>query len=246
MDSLSSAAFNKGGAMNGDSISRELLRFKDEGYAAMQRRIIPTAVPESIIGVRTPALRALARELLRNEDMSTFLTELPHRYFEENQLHAFLIAEEKDFERCMEYVNAFLPYIDNWATCDQLSPSVFKKEPDRLLPYIREWLKSDKTYTVRFAIGMLMQHFLDEGFRTEYADMVAAVRSDEYYVKMMIAWYFATALAKQYDAIAPYIEKKRLDAWTHNKTIQKAVESYRIDSETKLYLKTLRHGRHKA
>ena len=151
-----------------------------------------------------------------------------------------MISLEKDFDKCMAEVDAFLPFIDNWATCDQLSPKAFKKEPERLLPCIRSWIKSGETYKVRFAIGMLMQHFLDERFDPKYADMVAEVRSEEYYVNMMIAWYFATALAKQYETILPYLEEKRLADWTHNKAIQKSVESYRITDEQKAYLKTLK------
>ena len=151
-----------------------------------------------------------------------------------------MISLEKEFDKCIEEVEAFLPFVDNWATCDQLSPKAFKKEPEKLLPYIQAWIRSDKTYTVRFAIGMLMQHFLDERFDTKYADMVAEVRSEEYYVNMMIAWYFATALAKQYEAVLPYLKEKRLDDWVHNKAIQKSVESYRITDEQKAYLKTLK------
>ena len=226
--------------MNKDEIAARLFRLQDKNYAALQIRIIPTAEVDSIIGVRTPELRAFARELYKDQETAAFLADLPHRYFEENQLHAFIISLEKDFEKCAAETEAFLPYIDNWATCDQLSPKVFKKEAEKLLPYIRRWIGSDKVYTVRFAIGMLMQHFLDERFDTRYADMAAAVRSEEYYINMMIAWYFATALAKQYDAILPYLEKKRLAAWTHNKAIQKSIESYRITPEQKAYLRTLR------
>ncbi len=193
-----------------------------------------------IIGVRTPQLRLFAKRLYKEPDTDSFLSELPHKYFDEDQLHAFIISLEKDFDICIAKVEAFLPYVDNWATCDQMSPKAFKKDPERLLPYIDEWIRSDKTYTVRFAVGMLMEHFLDERFDTKYADMVAGLRSDEYYINMMIAWYFATALAKQYDACIPYIEEHRLDTWTHNKAIQKSVESYRITDERKLYLKSLK------
>ena len=229
--------------MNRDEIVAELFRLQDTKYAAFQAKLIPTAEADRIIGVRTPALRALAKKLAKDEDTAAFLTQLPHRYFEEDQLHAFVISLEKDFDKCAADVEAFLPFVDNWATCDQLSPKAFKKEPEKLLSYICTWIKSDKVYTVRFAIGMLMQHFLDERFDPKYADMVAAVRSDEYYINMMIAWYFATALAKQYDSIRPYLEEKRLDDWTHNKAIQKSVESYRITPEQKAYLKSLKVGR---
>ncbi len=221
-------------------IVTELFQMRDAKYAEMQVKIIPTADPRRIIGVRTPELRRYARELFGNEETETFLAALPHQYFDEDQLHAFIISLEKDFDRCIGRVEAFLPYIDNWATCDQLSPAVFRKEPGKLLPYISTWMQSGKTYTVRFATGMLMQHFLGGLFRTEYADMVAELRSDEYYVNMMRAWYFATALAKQYDLIIPYLEEKRLDSWTHNQTIRKCTESYRITEEQKTYLRTLK------
>lgn len=195
--------------------------------------------------MRTPALRALAKTLVKEGAASAFLDDLPHRYFDENQLHAFIVSLENDFATCIKEVEAFLPHVNNWATCDQLLPKAFKKEPGALLPYIKKWIRSKETYTVRFAIGLLMQHFLDEKFETKYADMVAAVRSKEYYINMMIAWYFATALAKQYDKILPYLQENRLDEWTHNKTIQKCVESYRIRPAQKAYLKTLKRGRAK-
>jgi len=223
-----------------DTITEELYRLQDTGYAAMQVRIIPTVAADRIIGVRTPALRTLAKELAGSPEAAAFLASLPHRYFDEDQLHAFVISLEKDFDICVAQVETFLPYIDNWATCDQLSPKAFKKQPEKLLPYIRQWIRSDRVYTVRFAIGMLMQHFLDERFDPAYAEWVAAVRSDEYYINMMIAWYFATALAKQYDAVLPYLEKKQLADWTHNKAIQKSLESYRITPEQKAYLRTLK------
>ena len=226
--------------MNRNEVVAELFRLRDKDYALLQAKIIPTVAPDRIIGVRTPALRAFAKDLYKDSDIKGFLSDTPHPYFDEDQLHAFVIAQEKDFDKCIREVEAFLPFIDNWATCDQLSPKAFKKEPERLLPYIRSWIQSDHTYTVRFAIGMLMQHFLDERFETEYADMVAAVRSEEYYINMMIAWYFATALAKQYDKTVPYLEGKCLDAWVHRKAIQKSVESFRITEEQKAYLKTLR------
>ena len=206
----------------------------------MQITIIPTVDPDSIIGVRTPALRALAKEISKREDIDTFLNDLPHKYFEENQLHAFILSGMKDAAKAIELVDKFLPFVDNWATCDQMSPKVFKKHKDLLLEYTDKWIRSDLTYVKRFGIGMLMEHFLDEDFKTTYLTKVSKIRSDEYYVNMMIAWYFATALAKQYDATLPYIEKQKLDIWTHNKSIQKAVESYRITPEQKDYLKTLK------
>ena len=226
--------------MNREEIVTELFRMRDQDYALMQAKIIPTVAADRIIGVRTPALRAFAKRLYKDRESDEFLSCVPHRYFDEDQLHAFMISLEKDFDRCIEKVDAFLPFIDNWATCDQLSPGVFKTAPEKLLPSIHTWIQSDQTYTVRFAIGMLMQHFLDERFDTKYADMIAEVRSEEYYIRMMIAWYFATALAKQYELVLPYLEDRRLDDWTHNKAIQKSVESYRITDEQKAYLKTLK------
>ena len=226
--------------MNRDEIVTELFRMRDADYALLQAKIIPTVAADRIIGVRTPALRAFAKALYKDRDKEVFLSCTPHQYFDENQLHAFVISLEKDFDKCIAEVDAFLPFIDNWATCDQLSPKAFKREPEKLLQYIQSWIKSDQTYTVRFAIGMLMQHFLDERFDVGYADMVAKVKSQEYYINMMIAWYFATALAKQYERTVPYLEGRRLDGWVHNKAIQKSVESYRITDEQKAYLKTLK------
>ena len=217
-----------------------LYALQDKKYRDFQGKLIPTVDPKTIIGVRTPDLRTLAKELAKQEDIGTFLDTLPHTYFDENQLHAFILSELKDYGQCIERVKEFLPCIDNWATCDQLSPKAFKKHKTELLKEITTWLKSDATYTVRFAVGMLMQHYLDDDFNSAYPKLVAAIKSDEYYINMMRAWYFATALAKQYDAIIPYIEQKKLDPWTHNKAIQKAVESYRITPEQKEYLKTFR------
>ncbi len=229
--------------MNRKMILSRLFELQDTGYRQFQMKLMPTVDPESVIGVRTPQLRSMAKDLRKTgstEGIEGFLGMLPHEYFDENQLHAFLLSEEKDFERCIQQVEAFLPYVDNWATCDQLSPKVFRKHKEQLLPYVRRWLTAEHTYTVRFAIGMLMQLFLDDDFAPEYPKLVASVHSEEYYVNMMIAWYFATALAKQYDSVLPYLQEQRLDAWTHNKTIQKAVESYRISPEQKTYLKTLK------
>ena len=193
-----------------------------------------------IIGVRTPALRAFGKVLYRDENRDAFLADLPHAYFDEDQLHAFVISEEKDFDRCIRMVEAFLPYIDNWATCDQLSRKPSEKNPERLLAVFMKWIHSDRTYTVRFGMGMLMRHYLDDRFIWNMLPSLASVRSEEYYIRMMIAWYFATALAKQYDAVLPFLEKKTLEDWTHNKAIQKSLESYRITPEQKVYLKTLK------
>ena len=223
-----------------DDIRKELKKLQDKGYREMQVTIIPTIDADSIIGVRTPALRQLAKEFSKREDVSEFLSDLPHKFFEENQLHAFILSGMKDAESYIKLVDEFLPYVDNWATCDQMSPKVFKKHKKLLLEYVNKWIRSDHTYVKRFAIGMLMEHFLDEDFKTSYLTKVSKIRSEEYYVNMMIAWYFATALAKQYEDTLPFIEKQKLDKWTHNKSIQKAVESYRITPEQKEYLKTLK------
>ena len=229
--------------MEKSGIVGKLFQMRDEKYAAMQVKILPTVEKDSIIGVRTPELRAFAKALFGDAETESFLKELPHRYFDENQLHAFVISQEKDFDKCIAETEAFLPFIDNWATCDQLSPKAFKREAQKLLPYIRKWIRSEHVYTVRFAIGMLMQHFLDGNFSPEYPEMVAGARSEEYYVNMMRAWYFATALAKQYDSVIPYLEGKKLDIWTHNKTIQKSIESYRITDGQKEHLRTLKVGK---
>ena len=223
-----------------EEIRKELFGLQDSKYRDFQSKLIPDIGPETMIGVRTPQLRKLAADLGKREDIGVFLDDLPHRYFDENQLHAFIISGIRDFGKCISEVERFLPYVDNWATCDQMSPKVFRKHRPELLEHIRVWIRSNRTYTVRFATGMLMEHFLEEDFEPEYPDMVSQIRSDEYYVNMMIAWYFATALAKQYDRILPYLQENRLDPWTHNKTIQKAVESYRITPEQKTYLRSLR------
>ena len=222
------------------SIRETLLSLQDGEFAAFQARLLPNIAPERIIGVRTPELRKLAKQLRGSSDGEAFLKALPHEFFEENNLHAFLLCETKDFERCVQAVEEFLPYVDNWATCDQLRPKAFARNKQALLPYIRSWLDSDREYTRRFGIGMLMSHFLDEDFREEYLRWVSDIHSEEYYVNMMIAWYFATALAKQYEAALPFIENRRLDPWVHNKTIQKALESFRVSDERKTYLKTLK------
>ncbi len=226
--------------MNKTELHKKLYSLQDLKYRDMQIKIIPNINPESIIGVRTPELKTMAKDVLKNGNYKDFLEELPHKYFEENQLQAFIISGMKDLKECMEELRKFLPYIDNWATCDQLSPKIFKKHKDALLTHVKEWLESDETYTVRFGVGMLMEHFLDEDYDPQYPEMVAGIRSEEYYVNMMIAWYFATALAKQYESILPFIEEKRLEVWTHNKAIQKSVESRRITEEQKIYLKSLK------
>lgn len=221
-------------------IQSKLFELQDKKYRDFQSGLIPGVDGFEAIGVRTPELRKYAKELVKREDIEEFMNDLPHKYFDENQLHAFIISEIKDFDKCMEELEKFLPYVNNWATCDQMSPKVFKKHKNELLKYIEKWMKSKETYTIRFAIGMLMQHFLDEDFDPKYLKAVSKIKSDEYYINMMIAWYFATALAKQYEATIPYIQEKKLDKWVHNKTIQKAIESYRITAEQKEYLRTLK------
>ena len=222
-------------------IREKLSSLQDLKYRDMQVRIIPSVKPESIIGVRTPELRKMAKELAQSREIGVFLENLPHKFFEENQLHAFIVSGMKDYRECLGALNRFLPYVDNWATCDQMSPRVFKKHRPELMESIRGWLGSAETYTIRFGIGMLMEHYLDEDYAPACPEMVAAVRSEEYYVNMMIAWYFATALAKQYEAVLPFITEHRLDTWTHNKAIQKAIESFRITPEQKEYLKSLKN-----
>lgn len=217
-----------------------LFEKQDKAFAEFHRRLVPNLEPQKIIGVRTPQLRALAKQIAKEENCEAFLKELPHEYYEENQLHGFILSQIKDFDICIQYLEAFLPYMDNWATCDQTSPKIFKKHKEELLPYIYKWIQKEHTYTVRFAIGMLMQHFLDEDFKPEYVQMVSSIQSEEYYINMEIAWYMATALAKQWDVVIPYLEQKKMEPWVHNKTIQKARESYRITDEQKDYLKKLK------
>ena len=223
-----------------EEIRKKLFKLQDKKYRDFQCSLIPTLESTTIIGVRTPELRRYAKELVKQKDMQNFLHFLPHQYFEENQLHAFIISEIKDNKQCLEELNRFLPFVDNWATCDQLSPKVFKKNRSELIDQIKQWVCSDRTYTVRCGIGMLLENFLDDDFDPIYLEMVSKISSEEYYIRMMVAWYFATALAKQYTKALPYIEEQKLDIWTHNKTIQKAVESRRITLEQKEYLRRLK------
>ncbi len=222
-----------------DNIISRLTLLREESYQKFQSSLLPTVDPSAILGVRTPELRKIAKELYGTETGKAFLNELPHSRFEENQIHGFMISEIQNFEECLIQTERFLPYIDNWATCDQTAPKVFSKHKQELLPSIDRWLDSDHTYTVRFAIGMLMRHYLDADYQTAYTDRVCAVESDDYYIRMEQAWYMATALAKQWDSVIPYLEKRILPKWTHNKTIRKAKESYRITTEQKDYLSGL-------
>ena len=222
------------------TILEQLYALRDEQYAQFQAKLTPSVAAERFIGVRVPMIRTLARKLNGGEDAAAFLAALPHIYYDEDMLHGLLLSEMSDYEACIVAVERFLPYVDNWAVCDIMSPKVFKKHKDKLLPKIRQWAASTHTYTCRFGMEMLMTHFLDDDFRPELLEIPAAVRSQEYYVNMMTAWFFATALAKQWDATLPYIERQRLDPWTHNKTIQKACESFRVCDPHKTYLKTLK------
>ena len=223
-----------------DTIQEKLFALQDLNYRQFQAKLMPTVDPEQIIGVRMPALRKLAKELKGTAEAEAFLRTLPHRYYDENNLHGLLLCARSGYEETVAGLDIFLPHVDNWATCDLLSPRAFRTHPPQLPGQIRRWLDSGETYTVRFGLEMLMSFYLDECFRPEYLDWAAEVKSEEYYVRMMVAWYFATALAKQYDAALPYLTGRRLEQWTHNKTIQKAVESYRITPEQKDALRALR------
>lgn len=218
----------------------KLFEMKDESYKEFNKKLIPNVNEDLIIGVRTPELRKYAKEIFKSELREPFLQSLPHKYYEENNLHAFIIEEFRDFERVIYETERFLPYIDNWATCDMFRPKIYKKNADKLEGYIRKWIKSNKVYTLRYAIGLLLSYYLDSEFSSEYLSMVASVKSQEYYVNMMIAWYFQIAIAKQYNSAISYLENRRLDKWTHNKAIQKCIESYKISVETKEYLRGLK------
>ena len=222
-----------------DEILQKLLSLADNPYKEFSAPLLPTIPRENIIGIRTPILRTYAKELKKKGGYESFLRELPHKYLEENHLHAFLI-ETLPYQEFAREIELFLPYIDNWATCDSLRPKNLKNNYDSYLLLIKRWILSDKPYTIRFGIGMLMSYYLDERFDERFLYDVSAIKSDHYYVNMMIAWYFATALAKQYDSALPYLQNKVLSKWVHNKTIQKAVESYRITNEQKCFLKTLK------
>ncbi len=220
---------------------------KDGAYKKFQSSLIPTINPDTVIGVRVPALRALAKELWKENcskvpegKVAEFLKELPHKYYEENLLHGFLLEFIKDFDTAVKAEDDFVPFIDNWAVCDTTHPKVFKKHTGELLPWIIKWIDSGKTYSIRYGVNMLMSFYLDDSFEEKYSDMVCKISSEEYYVNMMRAWYFATALAKQWDSSIKYIEENKMDVWTHNKTIQKACESFRVTDEHKNYLRKLK------
>ena len=221
-------------------IQKELFSLQDKEYMKFLSKLTPNVSEDTIIGVRIPEIRKLAKKLVKNNEYEDFLKELPHKYYDENLLHGAIISESKDFETCIELLDNFLPFVDNWAVCDTISPKIFKKHKKELIEKIKEWSQSDKTYTCRFGVEMLMTHFLDEDFKKEYLEIVANIHSEEYYVKMVVAWFFATALAKQWDYAVIYLENNRLDVWVHNKTIQKARESLKILEDKKGYLKRLK------
>lgn len=220
-------------------IHKELFKLQDKGYREFQSALIPTVNKDRVVGVRIPILRKFAKNLDK-ASAKKFMSGLPHKYYEEDNLHAFLIERITDIDLCFKELDRFLPYVDNWATCDMMAPKVVIKDKELLLSKAYEWMASDHVYTIRYGISVLMKYFLDDAFSTEYANKVASVVSDEYYVNMMCAWYFATALAKQYDSIVPYLEEKKLPVWVHNKTISKAKDSLRISKEIKEYLNTLK------
>ena len=222
------------------NIQKRLLELSDEKNADFSAKLTPGIDREKFLGVRIPASRKLAKEIIKENEHKDFLNSLPHKYYDENILHSILISEIKDYDECIKYVDEFLPYVDNWAVCDTMSPKAFKNKHERLMNDILRWVDSDKTYTIRFGLKMLMAHFLDNDFKNEYLKIPAKIKSDEYYINMMIAWFYATALSKQWDSTIVYIENGVLDKWVHNKAIQKARESYRITAEQKEYLKSLK------
>ncbi len=222
------------------TVRDRLLEKRDPQYQEFQSRLVPNIDKDKILGVRTPALRQIAKEVFKTPEGKEFLDTLPHNLYEENLVHFFMVAMIKDFDECIKEVERFLPYVDCWPVSDQSSPKCFKKNHEKVLPYVKKWIASDHVYTARFGMRILMNEFLDSDFEEEYLEIVAGKTGEDYYLKMMVAWYFATALAKQYDASVKYIENKVLESWTHNKAIQKAVESFRVSDEHKAYLKTLR------
>ena len=222
------------------TVYEQLLKVKDDKYKEFQAKLVPNIDPDTILGVKTPEMRQIAKDIFNSKEKDAFLKDLPHKYYEENLIHFFIISMIKDYDECIREVETFLPYVDCWPVSDQATPRSFKKNHEKLLPYIKKWIKSKHLYTSRFGIRMLMNEFLGDEFKDEYAKLVASVKSDEYYLKMMVAWYFATALAKNYDETIKYIEERKMDDWVLKKTIQKAVESYRVTDEHKEYLKSFR------
>ena len=218
----------------------DLMVLKDDKLKEFQAKLIPTIDINTIIGIKTPVLRNIAKDMIKNNEAEEFINKLPHQYFEENQIHAFILSELKDYDKCVKEVDIFLDYVDNWATCDQMSPKIFKKHLEELRIKILEWINSNQTYKIRFGVSMLLEFYLDDCFKESDLEIVSNIKSDEYYVNMMVAWYFSTSLVKQYNSAIKYIENKKLDKFCHNKTIQKAIESFRISDEKKDYLRTLK------
>lgn len=224
-----------------EKITKELFALRDESYFNFHKKLIPTIMEEKMIGVRTPALRSYAKKVAKYPEVYDFLQELPHNYYEENNLHGALLGLlYKDVETYLQELEKFLPYVDNWATCDMMGPRVFKKNLPLVYEHVKKWIASDATYTVRFGVVTLLGYFLEDAFEPEMLDLVAAIQSEEYYIKIAVAWYFSMALVKQYDATIPYLRKQAMPVWEHNKAIQKAIESYQIDAETKQYLRSLK------
>ncbi|MBQ1566095.1 MAG: DNA alkylation repair protein [Clostridia bacterium] len=222
------------------TLYRRLAEVKDDAYREFQAKLVPNIPKETILGVRTPELRKIAKEVFESAERDAFLNDLPHKYYEENLIHFFVLAMIRDFDECVRRVEAFLPYVDCWPASDQATPKSFRKNHEKLLPYIEKWIASDHVYTARFGLRMLMNEFLDADFKEEYLALAASKQGEDYYLKMMIAWFFATALAKRYDETVPYLEQHRLDEWVHKKAIQKAIESFRVSDAHKEYLKRLR------
>ena len=222
------------------TLYRRLAEVKDDAYREFQAKLVPNIPKETILGVRTPEMRKIAKEVFESAEQDAFLNDLPHKYYEENLIHFFVLAMIRDFNECVRRVEAFLPYVDCWPASDQATPKAFRKHHEKLLPYIRKWIASDHVYTARFGLRMLMNEFLDADFKEEYLALAASKQGEDYYLKMMIAWFFATALAKRYDETVPYLEQHRLDEWVHKKAIQKAIESFRVSDAHKEYLKRLR------
>lgn len=222
------------------TLYRRLAEVRDDAYREFLAKLVPNIPKETILGVRTPEMRKIAKEVFESTERDAFLNDLPHRYYEENLIHFFVLAMMKDFDECVRRVEVFLPYVDCWPASDQATPKAFRKHHEKLLPYIRKWIASDHVYTARFGLRMLMNEFLDADFKEEYLALAASKQGEDYYLKMMIAWFFATALAKRYDETVPYLEQHRLDEWVHKKAIQKAIESFRVSDAHKEYLKRLR------